>query len=163
MPFNNYVDKMRGRGQKMYVFVHIRCIKTVHGGCSKKWQNSVHVVVEWPIIGLQPKGRSSIMCQRGWTKVGLTTSRLIKKTSQFLSFLKKNLINRYWVYTRSKKIASFCSSDDSRASSSRAPASIHTRKTTGYQKTKKRVGSAVSLRLSKKRTLHKKCARYRRL
>ena len=29
-PFNNYVDKMRG---------------------VKKWQNSVHVVVEWPQMG----------------------------------------------------------------------------------------------------------------
>ena len=39
-PFNNYVDKMRGRGgQKMSVFVHA-------GGGVKKWQNSVHVVVE---------------------------------------------------------------------------------------------------------------------
>ena len=47
-PFNNYVDKMRkGVGQKMSVFVHAQGIKTVHaGGGGKKWQNSVHVVVE---------------------------------------------------------------------------------------------------------------------
>ena len=49
-PFNNYVDKMRGRGgQKMSVFVHAQGIKTVHtevGEGVKKWQNSVHVVVE---------------------------------------------------------------------------------------------------------------------
>ena len=47
--FNNYVDKMRGGGgQKMTVFVHAQGIKTVHagGGGGKKWQNSVHVVVE---------------------------------------------------------------------------------------------------------------------
>ena len=31
-PFNNYVDKMRGGGQKMSVFVHAQGIKTVHAG-----------------------------------------------------------------------------------------------------------------------------------
>ena len=37
-----YVDKTRGGGgQKISVFVHTLGIKTV-----KKWQNSVHVVVE---------------------------------------------------------------------------------------------------------------------
>ena len=49
-PFNNYVDKMMrgGGGQKMSVFVHAQGIKTVHaeGVGVKKWQNSVHVVVE---------------------------------------------------------------------------------------------------------------------
>ena len=45
--FNNYVDKMGGGGQKMSVFVHAQGIKTVHsGGRVKKYQNSVHVVVE---------------------------------------------------------------------------------------------------------------------
>ena len=37
-PFNNYVDKMRGRvGQKMSAFVHAQGIETVHdeGGGSK--------------------------------------------------------------------------------------------------------------------------------
>ena len=36
-PFNKYVDKMRGRGSKMSVFVHAQGIKTVHaeGGGSK--------------------------------------------------------------------------------------------------------------------------------
>ena len=49
--FNNYVDKMRGGGgQKMSVFVHAQGIKTVHAGGVKKWQNSVHVVVECPLI-----------------------------------------------------------------------------------------------------------------
>ena len=50
-PFNNYADKMRGGGgQKMSVFVHAQGIKTVHaGGGVKKWQNSVHVVVECPL------------------------------------------------------------------------------------------------------------------
>ena len=50
-PFNNYVDKMRGGGdQKCCVFVHSQGIKTVHaGGWVEKWQNSVHVVVEWPL------------------------------------------------------------------------------------------------------------------
>ena len=49
-PFNNYVDKMRrGGGQKMSVFVHAQGIKTVNArGGVKKWQNSVHVVVECP-------------------------------------------------------------------------------------------------------------------
>ena len=39
---------MRGvGGQKMSVFVHAKGIKTVHSGEGvKKWQNSVHVVVE---------------------------------------------------------------------------------------------------------------------
>ena len=47
-PFNNYVDKMRGR---VSVFVHAQGIKTVHaGGEIKKWQNSVHVVVECPLL-----------------------------------------------------------------------------------------------------------------
>ena len=45
--FNNYLDKMRGEGSKMPVFVHAQGIKTVHLGVRvKKWQNSVHVVVE---------------------------------------------------------------------------------------------------------------------
>ena len=37
-----------GGGQKMSAFVHTQVIKTVHagGGGVKKWQNSVHVVVE---------------------------------------------------------------------------------------------------------------------
>ena len=30
--FNNYVDKMRGRGSKTSVFVHAQGIKTVHAG-----------------------------------------------------------------------------------------------------------------------------------
>ena len=51
--FNNYVDKMRGVGgsQKMSVFVHAQGIKTVHAGGRgvKKWQNSVHGVVECPL------------------------------------------------------------------------------------------------------------------
>ena len=41
-----------GGGQKMYVFVHAQGRKTVHTGGEggvKKWQNSVHVVVEWPL------------------------------------------------------------------------------------------------------------------
>ena len=47
-----YVDKKRG-GQKMSVFVHAQGIKTVHtggGGGAKKWQKSVHVVVECPLM-----------------------------------------------------------------------------------------------------------------
>ena len=40
-----------GGGQKMSVFVHGQGIKTVHAGGRgvKKWQNSVHVVVECPL------------------------------------------------------------------------------------------------------------------
>ena len=50
--FNNYVDKMRGGGgQKMSVFVHAQGIKTVHtGGGGQKMANSIHVVVECPLI-----------------------------------------------------------------------------------------------------------------
>ena len=33
----------------MYVFVHAQGIKIVHAGGVKKWQNSVHVVVECPL------------------------------------------------------------------------------------------------------------------
>ena len=42
------MDKTKeGGGQKMSVFVHAQGIKTVDtGGGVKKWQNSVHVVVE---------------------------------------------------------------------------------------------------------------------
>ena len=40
-----------GGGQKMSVFVHAQGMKTVHaGGGVKKWQNSVHIVVEWPLL-----------------------------------------------------------------------------------------------------------------
>ena len=39
-----------GGGQKMSVFVHAHCLKTVHTeGGGQKWQNSVHVVVECPL------------------------------------------------------------------------------------------------------------------
>ena len=49
-PFNNYVDKMRGGGvQTMSVFVHAG---SVEGGGVKRWQNSVHVVVECPLVSL---------------------------------------------------------------------------------------------------------------
>ena len=49
--FNNHMDKMRvERSKKMSVFVHAQGTKTVHAGWggwgAKKWQNSVHVVVE---------------------------------------------------------------------------------------------------------------------
>ena len=49
--FNNYVDKILF-GQKMSVFDHAQGIKTVHAGEGgvKKWQNSVHVVVECPLM-----------------------------------------------------------------------------------------------------------------
>ena len=53
--FNNYVDKMRGGGgPKMSAFVHAQGIKTAscprkEGVGVKKWQNSVHVVVEYPL------------------------------------------------------------------------------------------------------------------
>jgi hypothetical protein len=40
-----------GVGQKMSFFVHTQGIKTVHTGEGvKKWQNSVHIVVECPLI-----------------------------------------------------------------------------------------------------------------
>ena len=49
--FNNYVDKMRGGGSKMSVFVHGYGIKTVHagGGGVNKWQNSVYVIIEYSL------------------------------------------------------------------------------------------------------------------
>ena len=48
---NNYMDKMRGvGGQKTSVFVHAQGIKTVHAGGVKEWQNSVHVVIECPLV-----------------------------------------------------------------------------------------------------------------
>jgi hypothetical protein len=39
----------------MSVFVHVQG-KTVHagGGGVRKWQNSVHVVVEWPLTTERP-------------------------------------------------------------------------------------------------------------
>ena len=46
----------QGGGQKMSVFVHAKGIKTVHagrGGGVKKWQNSVHVVVECPLHSIK--------------------------------------------------------------------------------------------------------------
>ena len=39
-PFNNYVNKMRGVGQKMSVFVHAQGIKTVHAGGGHTETNS---------------------------------------------------------------------------------------------------------------------------
>ena len=42
---------MGGGGQKMSVFVHAHGIKTVHTGVRvKKFQNSVHVIVECPLF-----------------------------------------------------------------------------------------------------------------
>ena len=52
---------MRGRGgQKKSVFVHDQGIKNVHAGVGgvKKWQNSVHVVVECPLAQKSKKGAS---------------------------------------------------------------------------------------------------------
>ena len=41
----------KGRGSKKSVFVHAQSIKTVHAeGGGQKWQNSVHVVVECPLM-----------------------------------------------------------------------------------------------------------------
>ena len=38
----------------MSAFVHAQGIKTIHAGVGvKKWQNSVHVVVECPLWGLK--------------------------------------------------------------------------------------------------------------
>ena len=49
VPFNNYVDKMRGRGSKNVCFCprsgYKNCPRRGAGGV-KKWQNSVHVVNE---------------------------------------------------------------------------------------------------------------------
>ena len=56
------MDKMRGGGgQKMSVFVHAQGIKTVHaGGWGRKWQNSVHVVVECPLKEMGRKSKKEI-------------------------------------------------------------------------------------------------------
>ena len=49
-PFSDYVYKILGGFEKMSVFVHVQFIKTVQAGrWVKKWQNFVHVVVEWPL------------------------------------------------------------------------------------------------------------------
>jgi hypothetical protein len=45
--------RWREGGQKMSVFVHAQGIKTVHAGV-KTWQNSVHVVVECPLMDYLP-------------------------------------------------------------------------------------------------------------
>ena len=47
-------------GRKMSVFVHTQSLKTVHagGGGVKKWQNSVHVVVGFPLRKKQDKVES---------------------------------------------------------------------------------------------------------
>ena len=50
--FNNYVDKMRGGVKKCRFLSTLRVLKlSTHGGVGgvKKWQNSVHVVVECPL------------------------------------------------------------------------------------------------------------------
>ena len=53
-PFNNYVDKMRGRGTRLKNVCF--CPLSGYQNCPsmggqgvKKWQNSVHVVVDWPL------------------------------------------------------------------------------------------------------------------
>ena len=47
-PFNNYVDNMRGEGVKKCLFLPMLRVQklSTQGGGVKKWQNSVHVVVE---------------------------------------------------------------------------------------------------------------------
>ena len=61
---------MRGRGgQKMSVFVHAQGIKYVHSeGGVKKWQNSVHVVVECPLTqdNGRMKERNKYLLEKGW-------------------------------------------------------------------------------------------------
>ena len=52
-----------GGGVKKSVFVQAQGIKTVHagGGGVKKWQNYVHVVVEWLLTGLWNRGHLKIL------------------------------------------------------------------------------------------------------
>ena len=61
------MDKMKGGGgQKISVFVHAKGIKIVHaGGGAKKWQNYVHVVVEWPLMAMKcvTKSCSGLACE----------------------------------------------------------------------------------------------------
>ena len=47
-------DEGEGGGQKMYVFIYAQGMKTVHAGGEgvKKWQTSVHVVDECPLISI---------------------------------------------------------------------------------------------------------------
>ena len=49
--FTDCRERWGGGGQKMSVFVHAQVIKTVHAGGEggQERQNSVHVVVEWPL------------------------------------------------------------------------------------------------------------------
>ena len=56
-PFNNYVDKMRGgRGSKNVCFYpHSGYKNCPRRGRVKKWQNSVHVVVECPLRHINNK------------------------------------------------------------------------------------------------------------
>ena len=53
-PFNNYGQDEGEGDQKMSVFVHAQGIKTVHawGMGVEKLQNSIYVVVEWPLSTL---------------------------------------------------------------------------------------------------------------
>ena len=49
--FNNYVDKMRGRGSKNVCFCPCSGYKNCpRRGGGQKWQNFVHVVVECPLF-----------------------------------------------------------------------------------------------------------------
>ena len=57
-PFNNYVDKlMGGEGVKKCLFLSMLSVKklSTQGGGVNKWQNSVHVVVECPLIEKKKK------------------------------------------------------------------------------------------------------------
>ena len=81
-PFNNYVDKMRGKGVIICLIIHAQDIKTVYteGGGGLKQQKSVHVVVECPSD--QYQGRYT---QQAWTENCPKTGKPINKRWSKLS------------------------------------------------------------------------------
>ena len=69
---------MGGGGQKMSVFVHTQGIKTVHVGGGrggvKKWQNSVHVVVECPLLVSCPVRCAGLGIRHSTFQIRMTSS-----------------------------------------------------------------------------------------
>ena len=67
--------------QKMSVFVHAQVVKTVHTGGEgvKKWQNSVHIVVEWPLIIVSTTIQRSVVIQILKTKTLFSFDKFLKQ------------------------------------------------------------------------------------
>ena len=61
----------------MSVFVHAQGIKTVPvWGGAKKWQKSVHVVVEWPLIGFKTLNAIIYLCSLLSNKIPSNTTNI---------------------------------------------------------------------------------------